>query len=55
MINSVDQLVIEKSFTIHGGFNSINMNIENLPEGIYFVEITNQNNLLIQKSKILKN
>ncbi len=54
VINSVGQIVIEKSIIVHEGSNPVNMNIERLPEGLYFIEVTDQNNLLIQNRKIIK-
>lgn len=54
LINSAGQLMFEENRTIMEGFNSININVENLPRGIYNVELVDENNLLIQSKKIVK-
>lgn len=46
--------MFEENRTIMEGFNSININVENLPRGIYNVELVDENNLLIQSKKIVK-
>ena len=55
VVNSIGQLVMQKNFTAQQGFNTMKMNIEKLPKGLYFVEITDQNNSVIQNRKIIKN
>jgi hypothetical protein len=42
VLNSIGQKIYSTTWDVQHGINDLNVNLENHPEGIYFIELSNE-------------
>ena len=42
VLNSIGQKIYSTTWDVQNGINDLNVNLENHPEGIYFIEVSNE-------------